>query len=72
MREFRLLQAPQKPAVDSFHVRWIGLIALVLINSGTTLRPIDDTDGNLVDDETVTKAKSVTCVSSYILFYVRK
>ena len=48
VRKFRLLQAPQQPAIDGGHVRRVGLVALVLINPGSTLRPIDDADGNLV------------------------
>ena len=48
VRQFRLLQAPQQPAVDGGHVRRIGLVTLVLINPGSALSPIDDADGDLV------------------------
>ena len=48
VRQFRLLQTPQQPAVDGGHVRRVGLIALVLVNPCSTLRSIDDADGNLM------------------------
>ena len=56
VRKFRLLQTPQEPAVDGGHVRRVGLVALVLINTCSALGPIENADRDLVGfDERLTQ-----------------